>query len=173
MDSFLGGAPVECADGPCGVLGWIAVDPASLSVTHLAIDDRITRSFGKLVPIGIATPSADRIRLDCTNAEFESFPDADERHFVPTEEAAELLTIDQVPVGEVKVGGEEEIRTSDGPGGRLLGLTVGAGGAITALVIEVGHLNRKHRVSVPVDLVRSIDQAGIDLTISRARLVEL
>lgn len=64
------GAPVECTDGPRGVLTRVVLDPRTLRVTHLVVGLRHARSVDHLVPLGwVAEAAADSIRLDYPRAD--------------------------------------------------------------------------------------------------------
>jgi len=67
------GAKVSCADGACGKVSRVVVDPA-VAVTHLVVDRQYQ---GRLVPLGLVDAVGGGIRLRYTIAEFENFETAD------------------------------------------------------------------------------------------------
>jgi hypothetical protein len=151
------GTEVSCADGPCGQLTRVVVDPVAKTVTHLAVEPAHRSGLARLVPVDIASPAADGIRLDCTLAEFEALDPAEETLFVPgtrgydvygpeqvlswpyyqlgdtvmspDEEgkASETVTTDTVPLGEVAVQRGARVHATDGPIGHVEGLVIDAG----------------------------------------------
>jgi hypothetical protein len=72
------GARVSCADGPCGEIRRIIVDPATDAVTHLVIQPGHRRDAGRLVPVHLVETTVGEIRLRCTRAEFDKLDHAEE-----------------------------------------------------------------------------------------------
>src|SRR5580700_7027560 len=80
---FTIGTQVSCADGPCGQVTRVVVDPVAQTVTHIAVEPARRQGLARLVPVADVTPADDGIRLDCTMAEFEALDPAEETLFVP------------------------------------------------------------------------------------------
>lgn len=80
---FTIGTEVRCADGTCGELRRVVVDPVARTLTHLVVEAEHRTGTGRLVPVALAASSADGILLNCTTAEFEALEHAEETHFVP------------------------------------------------------------------------------------------
>jgi len=72
------GARVSCADGPCGEIRRIIVDPATDTVTHLVVQPGHRRDAGRLVPVHLVETTAGEVRLRCTRAEFDKLDHAEE-----------------------------------------------------------------------------------------------
>ena len=78
------GADARCADGVCGKVTRVVVDPVARAVTHLVVQPRHWPGLGRLVPLGLvdaATPK--EVRLRCTRAEFDELGFAEDTHFAP------------------------------------------------------------------------------------------
>jgi sporulation protein YlmC with PRC-barrel domain len=95
------GAPVSCADGPCGQVTRVVVDPVAQTVTHIAVEPAHRQGLARLVPVGrarldTAGPAPDGIRLDCTMAEFEALDPAEETLFVPGTRGYDVYGPEQV-----------------------------------------------------------------------------
>jgi sporulation protein YlmC with PRC-barrel domain len=78
------GADARCADGVCGKVIRVVVDPVARAVTHLVVEPKHRPGLGRLVPldlVGAATPQ--EVRLRCTLAEFNGLRLAEDAHFAP------------------------------------------------------------------------------------------
>lgn len=80
---FTIGAGASCADGVCGEVSRVVVDPVARSVTHLVVEPKGRRGLGRLVPLDLVDATGGQIRLRCTVAEFESLEPAEETQFAP------------------------------------------------------------------------------------------
>lgn len=150
------GTQVSCADGPCGELKRVVVDPVAQSVTHLAVEPAHREGLARLVPVDLASMTADGIRLACTMAEFEKLGPAEETLFVPGTrgyetygpeqvlswpyyqlgdplmfpddegKVSQTVTTDTVPLGEVAVQRGAHVHATDGMIGQVQGLVVDA-----------------------------------------------
>ena len=81
---FVIGANARCADGICGKVVRVVVDPVARAVTHLVVQPRHWPGLGRLVPLDLvdaATPN--EVRLRCTRAEFDELGFAEDAHFAP------------------------------------------------------------------------------------------
>ena len=81
---FTIGADVRCADGICGKVTHVVVDPVKRAVTHLLVEPRHWPGLGRLVPLNLvdaATPK--EVRLRCTRAEFDQLGFAEDTDFAP------------------------------------------------------------------------------------------
>ena len=81
---FAMGADARCADGVCGKVTHIVVDPVKRAVTHLVVEPRHWPGLGRLVPLNLvdaATP--EEVRLRCTRAEFDQLGFAEDTDFAP------------------------------------------------------------------------------------------
>ncbi len=81
------GAGVGCADGECGTLKSLVVDPDDDVVTHLVVEPARRQGPGRLVPLGLVlgAPGTDRaeVRLRCTVAEFGELDPAEATYLSP------------------------------------------------------------------------------------------
>ena len=70
------GADVSCADGVCGKVSRLVIDPRARTVTHLVVNDR--QFQGRLVPLSLVDVDAatGTIRLRCTIAESDKLDPA-------------------------------------------------------------------------------------------------
>jgi len=76
------GADAMCADGVCGKVSRVVVDPVARVVSHLVVQPRHWPGLGRLVPLDLvdaATPN--EVRLRCTRAEFDGLGFAEDAHF--------------------------------------------------------------------------------------------
>ena len=80
---FMIGADVSCADGACGEVTRVIIDPVARELTHLVVEPAGRRGLGRLVPLGLVDATGGEIRLRCTIAEFEKLDAAEETQFVP------------------------------------------------------------------------------------------
>lgn len=80
---FTIGADAHCADGVCGEVSRVVVDPVARAVTHLVVEPKGRQGLGRLVPLGLADAAGGEIRLRCSVAEFEKLDSAEEMQFVP------------------------------------------------------------------------------------------
>jgi len=81
---FVIGAGARCADGVCGKVTHIVVDPVKRAVTHLVVEPAHWPGLGRLVPVDLvdaATPG--EVRLQCTRAEFDQLRFTEETDFAP------------------------------------------------------------------------------------------
>ena len=80
---FTIGAEASCADGVCGEVSRVVVDPVARAVTHLVVEPKGRQGLGRLVPIDLVDAAGGQIKLRCTRAEFEMLDSAEETQFVP------------------------------------------------------------------------------------------
>ena len=76
------GAEVSCADGICGEVSRVIVDPVARMVTHLVVEPTHGRKPGRLVPVDLADAATGNVRLRCTTAEFDKLEAAEETQFL-------------------------------------------------------------------------------------------
>jgi sporulation protein YlmC with PRC-barrel domain len=156
--SFRIGADASCADGACGQVSRLIVNPVAREVTHLVVDPKHRHGPGLLVPVDLVDATTGQIRLRCTLAEFqtlrpaevtESVPDLDPTgHVRPTVQNLRLRR----PSGEVWVNRDfdepeapQEVTVNSVPFGEVeihRALTVcaidGEIGQVQGLVMEPG-----------------------------------
>ncbi len=199
--AFRFGAEVSCADGVCGEVTRVIVDPVARAVTHLAVD---RHGLGRLVPLGLVGAATGGIRLRCTLAEFErldsaettqvlsgddgenpyqgpeqiirpyySMADRASMHMRSGNEPHATVAYDSVPSGKVSVGRGEHVHASDGDIGLLQGLvTDPRTGHVTHALLQEGHLWGRKEVAIPIGAVTGVDD-GIRLSITKQQVQDL
>jgi sporulation protein YlmC with PRC-barrel domain len=185
--SFTIGAKAYCADGVCGRVTQVVLDPIADTVTHLIVEPEHRQGLGRLVPIQQAEARSDHVDLDYTRAEFEKLQFAEEVRFLegtegyPGYEPEDLrlwpyfggnttvpVTEDTLPVGEVAVQRGEEVYATDGRVGEVEGLIVdGRNHHVTHFVLKEGHLWDRKDVAIPIASVKSVNEGGVTLAISK------
>ena len=93
---FMIGAGVSCADGPCGAVIRVVINPVTRKLTHLVVEPEGRQGLGRLVPLELADATGGEIRLRCTMAEFEKLDPAEETQFVPGTRGYEAYGPEQV-----------------------------------------------------------------------------
>ncbi len=107
---FTIGADASCADGVCGEVSRVVVDPVARSVTHLVVEPKGRRGLGRLVPLDLVDATGGQIRLRCTVAEFESLEPAEETQFAPGTQGYAVYGPEQVLSWPyAALGGGEEL----------------------------------------------------------------
>jgi sporulation protein YlmC with PRC-barrel domain len=188
------GVTVRCADGVCGHLTQVVVDPIKGLATDVIVEPPHREALGRLVPVGMVEESdREHILLSMTRAEFDRLPFAEETQFLPGfsdyagYEPEDLLlqpyfgansplpvTVDTLPAGEVAVRRGESVRASDGHVGEVEGLVVsGPDHRVSHLVLKEGHFFGHKDVCVPLAAVQSVDDEGIILKISKDEVNDL
>jgi sporulation protein YlmC with PRC-barrel domain len=156
-ERFTIGARVECADGVCGNVSRVVVDPVAKVLTHLAVEPEHRQGLARLVPVDLAQIGPGGVTLACTTEEFQRLDSAEETQFVPgtrgyevygaeqvlswpyyqlgdtiTDPALEgqvsqTVTVDTLPPGEVGVRRGTRVDATDGSIGHVHGLVIDAG----------------------------------------------
>jgi hypothetical protein len=198
---FVIGAKATCADGPCGEVRRMIVDPATDTVTHLVIEPRHGRHPGRLVPLELVDTTSGEIRLRCTLAEFGALDHAEHEERVggrdagwalplvrpgpvgalsmqapggsPMSRPARFIVQEVVPAGETQVRPGERVHALDGEIGRVQGLLADPDGhRVTHVLLREGHLWGRKQVAIPVSAVTGI-RDGIRLNITKQQVENL
>ncbi|GAA1973637.1 hypothetical protein [Catenulispora subtropica] len=178
------GVGVACADGDCGQLHRILIDPASRAITHLVIGKDVHAA--RLVPASLVDHAqADGIRLICTTLDFDRLEPAEATEVIqppspptgsmPANGGAlggyggrakpETVTYDRVPAGEVQLRRGERVHAADGDIGRVQGLVAAPDLHVTHILLTEGHLWTKKEVAVPIrNVVDATFGVQVDLT---------
>lgn len=95
------GADVHCADGDCGKIKSLVINPGDDAVTHLVVEPAHRQGLGKLVPLGlvdaaISNTAEGEVRLRCTMAEFDQLDPAEASYFFLGDEEYEIYRGEQV-----------------------------------------------------------------------------
>ena len=81
---FVIGADVRCADGVCGKVVRVVVDPVARAGHPSVVRPGHWVGLGRLVPLDLVDAATlNEVRLRCTRAEFDEFVFAEDEHFVP------------------------------------------------------------------------------------------
>jgi hypothetical protein len=190
-------AKVACADGACGELLAVIVDPPSRQVTHFVVADQsFPRSVQRLVPTGqVAETTHDLVRLRCTEDALGQMEPFAGRELVaiekpspgeadtPLEEQPEAASgagvfmsveVERIPEGELIVRRGIQIEATDGVVGVVDGLLVEAGSwNVTHLALQQGHLWRKREIAIPLSAVDSAQEDTIHVTLSKWDIEQL
>lgn len=177
------GVGVAGADGDCGELHRIILDPANRAVTHLVVGKDVHTA--RLVPVTLVDHAyADGIRLICTTVDFDRLEPAEATEVIQppaaapgmgagsglggygaTRPKAETVTYDRVPAGEVQLRRGERVHAADGDIGRVQGLVVSPDHHVTHILLTEGHLWSKKEVAVPIrNVVDATFGLQVDLT---------
>lgn len=77
------GAKVECADGVCGEVQRVVIDPVARAVTHLVVEPPHRVGVGRLVSVDLVSHGGQEIQLRCSHDEFEQLDQAEEMQYLP------------------------------------------------------------------------------------------
>ena len=185
------GAEASCTDGTCGEVTRIVIDPVGQEITHLVVEPKHRRGLGRHVPLDLVDATGGEVRLGCTLAGFDELDRAEETEFLPGStgfadygsgevmswpyygvganmtEVSKAITYDAVPLGEVEVRRGEEVHATDGPVGKVQGLTMDRQNRhVTHVLLQEGHLWGRRQVAVPIGAVVGTDD-GIRLNLSK------
>ena len=189
---FTIGTRASCTDGDCGKVSRVIIDPATDTVTHLAIQPGHRPEAARLVPVHLAEVTDEGIRLRCTLAEFGKFDHAEERDFVtgagPVNTLGRYGLIpsidpgvwrhtttfeDVIPGGEDEVGPGDPVLAVDGEIGRVQGFLVNPDDdRVTHVLLQEGHLWGRKEVAIPMSAVIRVDE-GIRLNLTMEQVGEL
>jgi hypothetical protein len=184
------GARVTCADGPCGAIGAVVIDPVARAVTHLVVVPAGAPGLARLVPIALVSPQTGAIRLSCTRAAWFRLPYVEETELVPAEvfgyepgdwawpyveveDATVPVEYDALPPREVELRRGARVHAADGALGRVDGFVVHPeNGSMTQVLLRVGRLWQRRTVALPVDSLR-VDDEGVHVALSRREITSL
>lgn len=179
------GASATCADGACGRVSRVVIDPATMTVTHLVVEPDDPHQLGRLVPLDLLDATPDAIGLGCTMTEFYRLPDAENtqpgrgtgrpaRYLTARHDMGigvyspcpQTFTYDVLPAGKVALRGDDPVDAIDGHIGHVTGVATDAGSSQVAyLLLHEGHPLAKN-IAIPVSAVTRID-AGIQVGITK------
>ena len=193
-EQFAIGAEVSCADGVCGKLSRLVVDPVARVVTHLIVEPRRGHEPARLVPLDLIDSAASGIRVNCTSAEFDRLNPAEETRFIeggmdvpdyrPTDVVSwpyysyrgargGLATSDTIPVGEVEIQRGEHVHATDGHMGQVEGLVVDPDShRVTHVLLQEGHLWGRKDVAIPISIVTPA-VGHIEVSLSKQQVHDL
>jgi sporulation protein YlmC with PRC-barrel domain len=187
------GAEARCIDGICGHLTQVVIDPIDERVTHLIVEPLHRKGLGRLVPVEWQDTGVEGIELRHTKDEFDQLPVAEATRFLPGSEAylgydsddtllwpyfggniTPPVTVDTLPVGEVAIRRDEDVYATDGPIGKIEGLIVNnLNHHVTHVVLQEGHRFGHKDVTIPVGLIKAVDEEGIRLSATKKEIEAL
>jgi hypothetical protein len=194
-------ANASCTDGPCGQVRFVVVDPVAKEVTHLVIEARHREGLGRLVPLGLIDVTGNDVLLHCDLAAFEGLEMAEEIQFMPEsvgyatyepkdtltlpyyglglmaatarDNAAQSVTHDRLPLGEVAIHRGDRVHATDGEIGLVQGLVIERRTHhVTHVLLQEGHLWGRKEVALPIGSVTGLSD-GIQLNIGKSEVREL
>src|SRR6185295_18491332 len=161
------GARVQCTDGHGGSLTRLIVDPLARRLTHIVVQDYTVPAVEHLVPVArVARTTHARVTLDCTRETLVALdPFAEERYissnapdyepFYAVDPFAEFeaehipLVTEHIPPGELAIQRGAQVMANDGPVGEVTAFVVeGASGAISSIIVRLGHWLTKHEQAI-------------------------
>ena len=187
---FTIGAQARCSDGPGGKVIRIVIDPATRTVTHLAIEPKDRWARARLAPLDLVDTTGGEITLRCTVAEFGHLDTAEEIQKVddiapadmgpadlatPLASAApmEVTVEDAVPPGETELRRGENVHAIDGEIGQVQGVIFDRGDhRVTHVLLKEGHLWGRKEVAIPVSAVTDVTD-GIVLNLTKKQVEDL
>ena len=185
-DVLVLGATVETADGTCGDLRRLVVDPLTRTVTHLVVGAAHHRTGGHLVPRGLVARVSGPIRLSCDQSTFDALPLAEATEVLPAVTGSwaggaalgmgprqVVVVADQVPTGEDELCSSTPVESTEGFAGRCGGVAVDhLGGTVNHVLLEQGHLWGRRQVWIRSDDVTEIGET-IRLRLTREQVLAL
>jgi uncharacterized protein YrrD len=179
-ERFTIGAHVEAADGRCGRLSTVIVDPADESLTHLVVEPGHHEHRARLVPVDlVASVEAELILLSCTKQQFDQLDAAEDVTFSPDPPPAvyiggrrrpghdrEPLYSDRVPPGEVEIRPGRPVHAKDGWIGAVKGVVIDpVDDQVTHVILQEGHVWGHKQVAIPIETADLAgDEIRVDLT---------
>jgi uncharacterized protein YrrD len=198
------GSAVFAADTGCGEISRIIVDPRAGTVTNVVVDPKHGSERARLVPLALIERTDGEIHLSATPAEFSRLEHADQMKIVPistrplpfspaesfaapyaafgkvgkypagSSEVAEVVSVEQVPFGEVEVHEGDPVHATDGEIGRARGVIVDSdSGRVTHLLVEEGHLVTRKEVAVPFAIVTDLGEHETEVAVAKSEIKSL
>lgn len=186
LTEYTFGASVKCADGACGQVSRVVMDPATMTVTHLVVEPDDPGQLGRLVPLGLLDAAPGAIGLGCTVTEFYQLPHAENTQpgrgtgrparymtsgrgglgFGVYGPGPQTFTYDVLPAGKVALRGDDPVHAIDGAIGHITGVATAAGShQVAYLLLHAGHPLGKN-IAIPISAVTRVD-AGVQLGITK------
>ena len=186
-------AKVSCTDGHAGTSIAVTLDPLSMAISHLVVEDN--SGSQRLVPLKmVAETSHDEIWLGCLEDELKELPlflvtefveradqqsgdwaeedgewedGVDVSSFEQTDEAFGMpVQVERIPEGEVSFHRSTELEATDGHIGKVEMLIIEPeSGQITHMVLRKGHLWGKKDILIPMTAVEDIDYDTVYLNV--------
>jgi sporulation protein YlmC with PRC-barrel domain len=187
---------VQCADGLCGRLTYVIINPITRRMTHLVVREAKTPHTKRMVPVALVVETTPNlVRMGCTRdelAKMEPFieteyiraeiPDVEQiptGGYLPGEyvlwpyvipERTEYVPVDhkRIPPGELAVRRGARVEATDGRVGQVDEFLVDpANGHITHLVLREGHLWGQKDVTIPISQIERIEENVVYLKLDK------
>jgi sporulation protein YlmC with PRC-barrel domain len=186
-------AEVHCADGLCGHLTHVVLNPITREMTHLVVKEQHFPHTEFLVPVERVVESAPQaIHLSCTRAELSKMDPFIKTEFIQStiprfttdpyvmwpyylpENRVFTLEHEQIPPGELAVRRGAHVEAADGHVGRVGGFLVDPENEhITHLVLREGHLWGHKDVTIPVSQIDHLEEDTVYLALDKASIEAL
>jgi sporulation protein YlmC with PRC-barrel domain len=188
-------ANVHTADGPCGRLTSIVLDPKKETVTHLVVAGRDSPHTQRLVPIDLVLDTSLRtVRLRCTCDDLFALPPFIETEYVEEKilhydasvaallmeplgvEVPSFVLVEHrmTPPGEMVVDRGARVEATDGQVGHVDEVVVDpADGRMTHIVLRKGHLWGQRDVTIPVEQIARFGEDSVFLRLNKREVGEL
>ena len=184
------GARARCSDGLGGKVIRIVIDPATRTVTHLAIEPSHHSAPTRLVPMDLVDAAGSELTLRCSLAEFGHLDTAEDVQMVEdiapadlgpvdlasplaTAQPIEVIVEDVVPPGETEVRPGDWVDAVDGEIGEVQGVIIDRGDhRMTHVLLKEGHLWGRKEVAIPVSAVTDVTD-GIVLNLTKKQVESL
>jgi len=150
-------ANANCTDGPCGQVRCVVVDPVAQEVTHLVIEAGSV-GYATYEPKDTLTLRYYGLGLTAATAR---------------DKAAQSVTHDKLPPGEVAVHRGDRVHATDGEIGLVQGLVIERETHhVTHVLLQEGHLWGRKEVALPIGAVTGLGD-GIQLHIGKSEVRDL
>jgi sporulation protein YlmC with PRC-barrel domain len=188
-------ATVYAADGPCGRLTSIVLDPKKETVTHLVVAARDFPHTQHLVPVDLVLETSLRtVRLHCTCDDLGALPPFVETEYIEEKvphydghvaaflmeplgvEVPTFMVVQHrmTPQGELVVDRGARVEATDGQVGHVDEVVVDpADGHMTHIVLRKGHLWGQRDVTIPVEEIAGFGENSIHLRLNKRQVGEL
>ena len=166
---FTIGTETSCADGTCGTVKRVVVDPVARPVTHLVVKPRLVNVTDRLVPLDLVVEGTpDTIRLRCSIAEFERLDPAVETEFMPNTVEFPGYAFDQVYT-QPRYSLSAAMSTQRVP---KTATRDTASHHVTHVLLQEGHLWGRKQVAIPISAVTDVSE-GTRLNLTRQQVGDL
>ena len=193
------GAKVIFADGSAGKLTGVVVDPASRSITHVAVVEKsMLHGEERLVPVDqVASTTRDTVQLNCSVDDFVQMEPFTRTHYLEVDQGAAgyaysppylttgydmmppaatypVVTDVIVPSGEVAIHRGMAVEALDGLVGEVGELLIDSqSGQITHFLLMKGHGWGKQEVAIQLDLIDRLEGETLHLKVDKEKIAQI
>ncbi|MEZ5411084.1 MAG: hypothetical protein R2761_23850 [Acidimicrobiales bacterium] len=187
------GQPVTATDGAFGQLADLIVDPERRTVTHLIVQPHTNRRESRLVPLALASVTADTVMVHRTSDQLGQLPDVavielvnlgDQLDYGPdwstgpqtvvgspaplglspwSVDEQILVELDKIPLGSCELRRSSRVEDDTGHSLGTLEGIVTTHGALEAIVVRSAHHGGHHYIVVPVTQVADLRSDVVEL----------